>query len=214
MGRPRSRTGSSGLRLGWVRCVHCEGHGVRPNDRDAHFFRGVNLLTKGLFAAAAEAYERAAELDPLDPLMASHLATALWCSGNQDAGEKIFVRVIEEFPNFADAHGLRALGLSRDDPIYRAREALGLRRAGRPDEARAIVEEVQQADLSTLSNVRAVAALAVGDDVLALEELAVAIEERQPMPLWMRVGRFFDESDPRVRECFAPMWQGRWGEDG
>ena len=204
-----------------------------PNDRDAHFFRGVNLLTKGLFAAAAEAYERAAELDPLDPLMASHLATALWCSGNQDAGEKIFVRVIEEFPNFADAHGLRALGLSRDErweefaaanrrgaeltgmhPIYRAREALGLRRAGRADEARAIVEEVQQADLSTLSNVRAVAALAVGDDVLALEELAVAIEERQPMPLWMRVGRFFDESDLRVRECFAPMWQGRWGEDG
>ena len=203
-----------------------------PNDRDAHFFRGVNLLTKGCYAEAAVSYQRAAELDPLDPLMASHRATALWCGGDAIAAEKIFSRVLTEYPNFADAHGLRALGLSRDGrweefaaanhrgaqltgmhPIYRAREALGLRRAGRIDEAQEIVAEVREADLSTLANVRAVAALAAREDDLALKELSVAIEERQPMPMWIRIGKFFDESDPRVRECFAPLWHGRWGED-
>jgi adenylate cyclase len=202
-----------------------------PNDRDAYFFRGVNLLTKGCYAEAAVFYQRAAELDPLDPLMASHRAVALWCGGDAVAGEKIFGRVLTEYPNFADAHGLRALGLSRDGrweefaeanhrgakltgmhPVYRAREALGLRKAGRIDEALEIVAEVREADLSTLSNVRAVAALAAGEDELALEELSVAIEERQPMPMWMRIGKFFDESDPRVRECFALLWHGRWGE--
>jgi TolB-like protein len=202
-----------------------------PNDRDAHFFRGVNLLTKGCYAEAAVSYQRAAELDPLDPLMASHRATALWCGGDAVAAEKIFARVLTEYPNFADAHGLRALGLSRDGrweefaaanhrgaqltgmhPIYRAREALGLRRAGRTGEALEIVGEVREADLSTLSNVRSVAALAAGEDDLALKELSVAIEERQPMPMWMRIGKFFDGSDPRVQECFAPLWHGRWGE--
>jgi hypothetical protein len=81
------------------------------------------------------------------------------------------------------------------------------------NEAREIVAEVREADLSTLPNVRAVAALAAGEDDLALQELSVAIEERQPMPMWMRIGRFFDLSDPRVQECFAPLWHGRWGED-
>ena len=87
-----------------------------------------------------------------------------------------------------------------------------MRRAGRIDEAQEIVAEVREADLSTLSNVRAVAALAADEDDLALEELSVAIEERQPMPMWIRIGKFFDESDPRVQECSAPLWHGRWGE--
>jgi hypothetical protein len=32
------------------------------------------------------------------------------------------------------------------------------------------------------------------------------------MPMWMRIGKFFDESDPRVQECYASLWHGRWGE--
>ncbi|MEJ2548824.1 MAG: hypothetical protein P8125_13605 [Gemmatimonadota bacterium] len=189
-----------------------------PNDRDAHFFRGVNLLTKGCYAEAAVFYQRAAELDPLDPLVASHRAVALWCGGDAVAGEKIFGRVLTEFPNFADAHGLRALGLSRDGrweefaeanhrgarltgmhPVYRARQALGLRKAGRIDEALEIVAEVREADLSTLSNVRALAALAAGEDDLALEELSVAIEERQPTTWRSRSYRWRSRNVSRCR---------------
>jgi hypothetical protein len=50
-------------------------------------------------------------------------------------------------------------------------------------------------------------------ELSGIRHVPESIEERQPMPMWMRIGKFFDESDPRVQECFAPLWHGRWGED-
>lgn len=129
---------------------------------------------------------------------------AIWALGGGAEAEQSLQRIAAANPTFADVYAIWGVNLVRDGrwlddvetnrkgaeitgghPIFRSRQALGLRRAGRTAEAEALAADVRSGAVGDLSSdVRLTLALAMGDHEEAQLNLEQAIEERQPMVLW------------------------------
>ncbi|MEX2530490.1 MAG: tetratricopeptide repeat protein [Gemmatimonadota bacterium] len=199
---------------------------IGPSDEDAHFWLGFLLLLQERFGEALECYERACALDPHNPVMASHRAAAKWLLGGEMEAEYSFQQIAADHPTVADVLAMHSVPLSRNGrwldfaeanrrgaditgghPIFRARQALGLQRGGRPAEAERLVDEVRARGEDKLSSgIRLVLALVEDDQEGAGRFLDQAIEERQPMILWYRVMGILPREEPWVRARFQRIW--------
>jgi adenylate cyclase len=193
----------------WSGATDDARHAVQlaPSDRDAHFWMGFLLVLQDRFEEALPAYERACSLDPKEPVLATHRAMATWVLGGAEEAELSFQSIAAANPTFPDVYAIWTVCLARDGrwldfaetnrrgagitgghPIFRARQALGLRRGGRTAEAEALVADVRSGAEEELSSaIRLVLALATEDQEGARLYLEQAIEERQPMVLWYRI---------------------------
>lgn len=230
-GDPSAWSGESAVRChlhyDWEGAVEAARMGIRwgPSDRDAHFALAATFLLWGRYREAVDAYETAIALDPHDPLVVCHLAVCLGRLGRIEEAEALFTRIESEYPSFADSHALRATVLAREGrwldmaeacrrgaeltgehPIHLGREAFALARAGRQEDARSLADRVErEAEGALPPNIRMMLALARGRRKDAMKALDEAIEQRNPMVLWYRVG-FLDDSDPEIRRHLAPVW--------
>ena len=65
---------------------------------------GRDALQAGDWTAAAAAFRRGLELEPLDPALRYELGTALYASGDVESAQQEFRTVIRQTPSFANAH--------------------------------------------------------------------------------------------------------------
>jgi tetratricopeptide (TPR) repeat protein len=132
---------------------------ITPGHYRAIHNRALLLKLTGEYEAAIEGFERALSLQPELVECVHNLATAHALLGNREAAEKYYCRVVALAPEDADNHHWLNLFLwatKSDDFLYSYRHELNLRpnnpelwvdwarklcQAGRPDEARATLEE-------------------------------------------------------------------------
>jgi DNA-binding winged helix-turn-helix (wHTH) protein/tetratricopeptide (TPR) repeat protein len=189
-----------GAELGLERAV-----GADPNAVGPRLWRGLFLLMRGRLDRAEAEIERARALDPLS-LVAHTLRVLRLYLGGDHAGELAQARALVELePGQFVSHwslglaclhnGLvdeaiaahrRALELAGGMALMRAVLARTLAVAGRPDEARAALE--QMAGGGYVSGYQlATVELALGAPDDALASLERACEERDPWMVWLRV---------------------------
>lgn len=72
-----------------------------PNYATAHQWYGEMLYTLGRFEEAEPVVKRAAELDPLSPIMQSEIGVVMYYAGKTDAAIAHFAKQKNEYPDFA-----------------------------------------------------------------------------------------------------------------
>jgi serine/threonine protein kinase len=193
----------------------------------------------GLFATmernneeAVRFVERSRELDPLSPFIHALSSCAYYIMGRFEDAESSARRALELQPDYLFAlwtHGLalcalrqfdagivdlqRSMALSRA-PFFTGTCGFGLARAGREDEARQLLAELEErasrgefvpahARLSILVGLRELPAIR--------RELAIALDEvTPPFSLWVTAGVFLDayRADPEVSRLLDAWHEG------
>lgn len=138
---------------------------LKPHYAEAHHWYSLFLLASGREEEAAVRVQRAIELDSLSPVMRTSLARHQYFRGDPASALAEYERALRIEPGFITAHlgrGVTLLELGRHDealvafdrvdglvdgahPLSLALAANAHGRAGRPDEARAILRQLEAA---------------------------------------------------------------------
>jgi eukaryotic-like serine/threonine-protein kinase len=183
-----------------------------PKYATAHQWYGGFLSAMGRHAEALRQAEIAQALDPLSPIIQTWVGLRYYFARKPEAAIAEIRKALELDPNFAPAHwhlswayeqmdrfdegvaeAQRTLALDPGNLLYLASLAHAYARAGRQNEARAILARLKQA--STTRHVSAyhvaVVYIALGDITTGLDWLERAYDEQSPWIGYMGV-------DPRV----------------
>lgn len=201
---------------------------VRPSYANAHHWYALYLNVVGRFDQARTEIQRAQELDPLSPMIASNASTPYLVLRRYDEALALIGRAIEKYPGFRTAHMYRgwilllmgayadalpallhADALSTDADVV-IRSALGFTYARVGDGRKAQSIAAVLSDRYTTSYASAVwiafLQLGLGDHERALEWLERAYEDHDS---WVRALRyaFFDEirSTPRFQDILQRL---------
>ncbi len=137
---------------------------LAPNFATAHQWYGFHLNVHGRWQEGSKELEKAAELDPLSPVIRASIAEWEWRTGDPDRGIAEIRKVITIFPDFVIARhvlvmallsqrrfeeGLREIEDARklqptDEFALLDMRAFALARLGRQEEARQILGQYQQ----------------------------------------------------------------------
>ncbi|HVS15207.1 MAG TPA: protein kinase [Thermoanaerobaculia bacterium] len=194
---------------------------INPSYASGWSFLGELLTTQGRFDEATAAARRAAELDPLSPMIHAIAGWNLEMAGRFEEALAQCERTLEVFPGFAiaEVYAARALvHLGRtakaleilerdvaqlpDRPIHALWLAWAYGRAGRAEDARRIQEEVEArraAGTYVVPYYRAYPLIVLGDREGALDALEQAVAERVEQVAWLAVDPALDplRSEPR-----------------
>jgi eukaryotic-like serine/threonine-protein kinase len=190
-----------------------------PADSTAHNYYGSFLTALGRFDEALPIWRRAQELDPLAPVIRGGTGWSLFFARRYEEAIRESERALELDPTFPIALGVIGLAcgrLSRHERAieslqkaiepssstrYRADLAYAYAKAGRPDEARATLAELQK-----LSETRYVspyflapAHAALGDMGLAFSRLEEAFAERSNGMTFLTMDPNLDDLRPDPR---------------
>jgi tetratricopeptide (TPR) repeat protein len=193
---------------------------LSPNDETAHRFYAFFLACRGRDEEALAVAERARRVNPVSPLALMHVAMIHYFARRYDKAIAEIEATLDLAPDFGPARILLgrvyvAKGMSDRavDELKRAERLMGprpdlttpyawvLARAGRPREARAMLDELRR-----ISKPRdpapirlAVIHLGLGETDRAFEELEQAFEARDWQMVLLNVEPLFDgvRSDPR-----------------
>jgi tetratricopeptide (TPR) repeat protein len=201
---------------------------VRPSYANAHHWYALYLNVVGRFDQARTEIQRAQELDPLSPMIASNASTPYLVLRRYDEALAVIGRAIEKYPGFRTAHMyrgwiqllmgayadalpalLKADALSTDADIV-IRSALGFTyaRLGDREKAQSIAAALSDRYTTTYASAVWIAFLhlGLGDHQRALEWLERAHEDHDS---WVRALRyaFFDEirSTPRFQDILQRL---------
>ena len=211
---------------------------LNPSDAKAHQWDAHAALYRRRLVEAGRRADRARALDPLSVMIQNESGWPLYFGGDYGAAMERFQQAVSMDPSFATAHFNigniheaegrleEAIGCFRRAVDLSGRTALivsclgaALARAGKPDEARPILEELRaQADKgAALSMWIAAVHEALGERTEALDELERALEQREPMLMgldapWLPFTSLRDE--PRYRKVLQDVsMHWGWGMD-
>jgi DNA-binding winged helix-turn-helix (wHTH) protein/tetratricopeptide (TPR) repeat protein len=193
-----------------------------PNFATAHHWYAEHLMWLGRFDEALRESERARQLDPLSPIIATDNGAILYNARQYDRSIEQFRAVLRKDPNFGRAgivnlsyveKGMFAEALADTEkwrrvygegPWYWSNRAYIYGRAGRQDRARRELEKLEQLDRrQQLDPVNMLwAHLGVGDKEEALADLEKAYSEHFTILTTLKVEPAFDplRSDPRFAD--------------
>lgn len=197
-----------------------------PNYANGHFWLGEHLIQRGRFAEAEASLKKASLLDPLSPVIVTHVGINDMYAGRYEEALASYQHALEIAPRFLLAHRVRGLTLLRAGrteeglaALRKAREiapanahaaadlGYALARAGRTDDARATLRELEE-----MRRTRRVAAYdfavvhaGLGESGAALDRLEQAFGERGTGVRWLKVDPIFatERADPRFRALVA-----------
>jgi tetratricopeptide (TPR) repeat protein len=187
---------------------------IDPNSPDAHAGYGELLTAEGRFSEALGEMQRARALDPLAPPRRSTVAMVLFYQGRYTEAEAELKEILAISNNTSVAKFMlgrlyaamgrtdEALALFAEPDVphsvtFRCEWARTLVQAGRPDEARRMLREIEASpDAANSPQTVAVVYTALGDRETALDLLARAVSLRRPGALWIKV-------DPRLTPLHA-----------
>jgi serine/threonine protein kinase/tetratricopeptide (TPR) repeat protein len=187
---------------------------IDPNSPDAHAGYGELLTAEGRFSEALGEMQRARALDPLAPPRRSTVAMVLFYQGRYTEAEAELKEILAISNNTSVAKFMlgrlyaamgrtdEALALFAEPDVphsvtFRCEWARTLVQAGRPDEARRMLREIEASpDAANSPQTVAVVYTALGDRETALDLLARAVNLRRPGALWIKV-------DPRLTPLHA-----------
>jgi TolB-like protein/DNA-binding winged helix-turn-helix (wHTH) protein/Flp pilus assembly protein TadD len=195
---------------------------LNPNYANAHHWYAEYLSLLGRHEAAIQESERARDLDPLSSIINTWVGSRYFCARRYDMAIEQYRSVAERDPSFVPVHLAlgqayeqkamlqeaiaelrRGVELSGGSPVYVASLAHACGLAGRADEARRLIDELQK--LSQRKYVASVdiaaAFLGLGEKNQALTLLEKAVQERSPRLLFLGVDPRFDvlRSDARFQ---------------
>ena len=180
---------------------------TNPNHHRAHFNLGQMLLTQDRIDEGFDHIRLARELDPLNPIVNALEASFLLVGGRAAEGRERLARSFELAPQLPLAHLVKAQWLfaerQPDACIASLRQAVAagggaavydgllafyLARTGRPDEARAIHDRLEQRARTDYVAATALAAAraGLGDAESALDALEQAYVQRDPRLVWLK----------------------------
>lgn len=186
---------------------------LKPNYSLAHDWYGLFVLgISGRFEEAFTELRRAQDLDPLSLAINTDFATCLYWSGQYDQAIEQFKKVLELESNFYVAHiflGLAYVRISHlpeaidefkmaqaqsNNPLTSGFLGYGLAMAGKEQEARQILGELEQQALSSYvpPDSLAVIYIALGEQEQAFEWMRKACDKRTIVSLTMRVDPIFE----------------------
>jgi tetratricopeptide (TPR) repeat protein len=199
-----------------------------PNWPTAHQWFGEFLAGMGRFDEAEAHARHAVELDPLSFVIRTSLADVLYFARRYDDAVCVLRDVLELAPEFKWAHmdmGRAFTELGRHDEAWaeldaafagmehKGRPAGGrvyaLARAGRHDQARALLPDLEARAASGESTTHAVAVvhLALGDHARALEWLEQGLARRDRALVWAHVHPRLDplRGDPAFERLLSTL---------
>lgn len=217
--------GSFEFFLGW-NCAAAEVAARRavkldPNNAMAHMFLGVVLSRMNHTVEATAMMRRARELDPLFPLLFANSAIAALQAGDTQAAQEFATQAIAINPEFWVGYMYRGRALLVQGDINAALDALteaerysqghsavnrsmrayAMAKLGRVDDARAIMEALQESAAERYIAPSAIARVyaGLGDTDKAFEWLERALNERDPGAIAIDRDESFESlrSDPR-----------------
>ena len=217
--------GSFDFFLGW-NCAAAEVAARRavkldPNNAMAHMFLGIVLSRMNNTAEATAMMRRARELDPLFPLLFANSAIAALRAGDAQAAQEFATQAIAINPEFWVGYMYRGRALLAQGDINAALDALteseryspghsavnlsmrayALAKLGRIDDARAILEALQESAAERYIPPSAIARVhaGLGETDKAFAWLERALDERDPSVLGIGDDETFAllRSDPR-----------------
>ena len=181
-----------------------------PGYANAHHWYGFMLAALGRHDESLEHAQRAVELDPLSLAINSDLGFAWYFARRFDAAERQFGLALEldegfSYARFGLSLTLEALGdrsaaleqarlaheQSSGNPALIAAYARALALSGEVDEARAVLESIEQAE-GAKSIHRALVWTGLGDVERALDHLEAACEERSRFVVFLAVWPIYD----------------------
>ena len=185
--------------------------GLKPNYPTAHHWYGELLVTAGKFDEGMVQLRMAQELDPLSLAINVDLAAAFYYAREYDRSENQlenlldlnagFIRarvmlgkVWEEKKEYTKALEMlrSAVELSREDPVTATALAHTLARAGQPEEAKRIVNDLQQSRQYVSAGNIATIYIALDEKELAFNWLERAFENKDIQLIWLKVNPAFD----------------------
>jgi serine/threonine protein kinase len=197
-----------------------EAIALEPSFATAHHWLGLMLNAAERFDEAAELLEKARELEPLSPIVATAVAFPHVARGNVGEALRIYGEVIEVAPSFVPVHHYRGIALEQDGRLDeaiaafdRASELAGVHgesfsgaihaiaRRGDESEARSRLEVLRQ-DAATRYVPQlffAVAHLGLDDVDAVWQELEHAERERGVRLTELHLDRRFDRLADRAR---------------
>ncbi len=185
---------------------------LNPGSPDVHFFAHFSLIASGRVEESLAEMKRALRQDPLSPLFNTHLA---WMYRNTQQLEQAIAScrfAIELDPNLWMAHWLlalayftqglfdtaitiaeRGIALFGHNPLLMMCLGAGYASAGRSDEARQLLEELEMRTRTGYVSAIAISTLhfALGEIDQGLDWLATAVEVRDPMVIVSLKGDVF-----------------------
>lgn len=188
---------------------------LNPNLSPAYLHYAFLLELYGTGAKSLALGEKGARLDPLSPLVLGNVAALYWKAGRYDRALELVDEALAIEPDDAFARWVQALvfcdmgeypraletaQMIRDDPAWGFIYGVVLARSGREDDARALLEQIEQTPRNVVALATLNGALGNNDDVFRW--LAVAREIRLPWYPWF-ITWFPDlaaaRADPRMR---------------
>jgi TolB-like protein len=134
---------------------------INPRSSLAHVYLGLFMTTAGREDEAVEYVLQACQLDPLAPIIHALASAAFGALGQFEPAERAARQALELQPDYIFGHwrlGLALLGLGRNDegleelersvtlsraPIFVGILGFGYARAGRPDDAKRLLRELE-----------------------------------------------------------------------
>ena len=132
---PQENPGRSAGRTGRIpgESAGNDSGGTEPTDVHAWYTKGMELLSKGSPAAAAQVLQRAANAEPASRSVREALARAQFDTGQYEAAAANFAAIVEASPTDDYAHFGLGLALARCGEHEAAAEHLALASAMHPD---------------------------------------------------------------------------------
>ena len=185
---------------------------LAPADSLAHAGYGTILSNLGRVDQSIAEHRHAVSLDPLDPRVKGGLALAFFHARRYHEAVAVCDEILKAQPGFVRAHLIRGLAAAEAGNAqwsvteldlviqlagralpYQAWRAYVLAAAGRSDESRRALQELETVTArSTVSALLAMVRARLGDQQLALECLKQAIENREAFMAQMDVEPGFD----------------------
>lgn len=193
---------------------------LNENYATAHQWYSIYLSSLDRPAEALRQAERARELDPISTSISTNLGATLYYARKFSQAVSQFQKALELNPNAAGVHAhlgmafeqqqqyelslaafQRALALAGDNVQMKLRLARNLALAGRPDEARKLLDEIQQNAAPGTVPLYLVASIyiALGEKEQAFATLTQSVALREEGIIWLKVDPQLDplRSDPR-----------------
>jgi len=196
---------------------------INPNSSPAHYWYCSLLSAQGRDDEAIREGRTALEIDPLSPVVNACMARALCWAGQYEQAIALSVKNLELFPDFFFSQWVVGCSYEREGELDKAieyyRKAIvgggfvygylgkALIRAGRRDEARAILDQLdeQSRDRYVSPVPSAVINAELGDMETGLGLLEQAWQLRVSHLMWAGVEPLFDIFRPEPR--FQAIWQ-------
>jgi tetratricopeptide (TPR) repeat protein len=186
---------------------------LNPNYANAHHWYAEYLSLVGRHDAAIQESERARELDPLSSIINTWVGSRYFFARAYDMAIEQYRSVAERDPDFVPMHLAlgqayeqkrmlqeaiaelrRGVALSGGSPVYMASLAHAYGVAGRTNEARHLIDDLEKASqrVYVASFDMATAFTGLSNKDRALESLERAVEERSPRLLFLTADPRFD----------------------